>query len=59
MTEQLLNEYKQRISGLTLLPFGDGRFEVIVDGTKIYSKLETHQFPDYADVKAALEKRAA
>lgn len=54
-----MHEYKQRISGLTLLPFGDGRFEVIVDGTKIYSKLETHRFPDYADVKAALEKRAA
>ena len=42
-----------------MVPFDDGRFEVIVDGTKIYSKLETHQFPEYADVRAALEKQAA
>jgi selenoprotein W-related protein len=59
LTEQLLNDYKQRLSGLTLVPFDDGRFEVIVDGQKIYSKLETHQFPEYADVRAALEKQAA
>jgi selT/selW/selH-like putative selenoprotein len=55
----LLTDYKQRVSGLTLVPFDDGRFEVIVDGKKIYSKLETHQFPEYADVRAALERQAA
>lgn len=54
-----MNDYKQRISGLTLVPFDDGRFEVMVNGTTIYSKLETHQFPDYAEVRVALEKRAA
>jgi len=31
---------------LTLAPYGDGRFEVIVDGEKIYSKLDTGEFPD-------------
>ena len=54
-----MNEYKQDISGLTLVPFGDGRFEVSVNGTKIYSKLETYQFPDFGDIKAALEQQAA
>ncbi len=55
----MLNEYKQRIRGLTLVPFDDGRFEVSVNGTTIYSKLETGQFPDYAELRAALEQQAA
>ena len=31
---------------LSLAPYGDGRFEVIVDDEKIYSKLDTGEFPD-------------
>jgi len=31
---------------LTIAPFADGRFEVFVDGKKIWSKLETGDFPD-------------
>ena len=50
---------KQRVQGLTLVPYDDGRFEVIVNGTKIYSKLETHVFPDNGEIQAALEKQAA
>ena len=59
MTEYLLTYYKQQIQGLTLVPYADGRFEVVVDGTKIYSKLETGVFPDNNEVQAALEKQAA
>jgi len=55
----LLSHYKQRIQNLTLVPCDDGRFEVIVDGTKIYSKLETGVFPENDQVQAALEKQAA
>ena len=46
MTDKLLNELKENIASLSLSPFADGRFEVIVDGKKIYSKLETKEFPD-------------
>jgi selenoprotein W-related protein len=59
LTEQLLTEYKQRIRQLSLAPFDDGRFEVFVDGKKIYSKKATGRFPEYNEVKAALEKQAA
>ena len=61
MTEYLLTHYKQQIHGLTLAPYADGRFEVIVNGTNIYSKLETGVFPDNHKVQAALggEKQAA
>jgi selenoprotein W-related protein len=52
LTERLLKEYKQKIEELSLAPYGDGRFEVIVDGQKVYSKLETGKFPkDKAVVK--------
>jgi len=48
---------KQDISSLTLVPMGGGVFEVIVNGEKIYSKKQTGEFPDPADiVKAARAK---
>jgi selT/selW/selH-like putative selenoprotein len=40
-----------------LQPFGDGRFEVFVDGKKIFSKLELHRFPEYSEIRAALLRR--
>ncbi len=59
MAEYILTSNKQQVQGLTLVPYDDGRFEVIVNGTKIYSKLETHVFPDNGEIQAALEKQAA
>jgi len=59
LAEYLLTRNKQQVQGLTLAPYDDGRFEVIVNGTKIYSKLETGTFPDNGKVQAALEKQAA
>ncbi len=59
MTEQLLTDYKQRIRQLTLVPYDDGRFEVFADGKQIYSKKATGKFPEYAQVRKALEKQAA
>ena len=38
--------FKQRIGSLKLVPSGGGAFEVSVNGNKIYSKLQTGQFPD-------------
>jgi selT/selW/selH-like putative selenoprotein len=54
-----LTEYKQHIGSLTLAPYDDGRFEVFVNGQKIYSKHATGRFPEYKEVRAALEKQAA
>ena len=58
MTQKILEEFKQRITFLQLQPFGDGRFEVFVDGTKIFSKKETSRFPEYAEIQPALKKSA-
>jgi selenoprotein W-related protein len=37
---------KQRIGSLKLVPSGGGAFEISVNGKKVYSKLETGEFPD-------------
>jgi selenoprotein W-related protein len=37
---------KQDIRSLRLVPAGGGRFEITVNGQKLYSKLETGSFPD-------------
>lgn len=41
---------KQQITSLTLIPGQGGVFEVEVNGEKIYSKKETGEFPDPADI---------
>ena len=46
MTGRLLNTFKQKIKGLTLVPAGGGCFELSIDGKLVYSKLQTGQFPD-------------
>ena len=49
---------KQGMTELSLAPYGDGRFEVIVDDKKIYSKLETGEFPDEKTIVKQIAKMA-
>jgi selenoprotein W-related protein len=55
LTERLLKEYKKRIRSMTLVPSGGGVFEVTVDGRLVYSKKERKRFPEYGEVKAAID----
>ena len=55
MAEALLDEYKTKIDGLTIVPSGGGRFEVTVDENLIYSKLATGRFPEVAEIKKAIK----
>lgn len=57
LTDKILNHCKQRIDGLELAPYGDGRFEVFVGEEKIYSKLETGDFPDDEPILAEIDER--
>ena len=41
MTDSLLKQFPYDISELTLIPSKGGRFEVVVDGALVYSKLAT------------------
>lgn len=57
MTEALLNEFKRDIKRLELVPSDGGRFEVSLNGSLIYSKLQTGEFPKNAAVVKEIKKR--
>lgn len=59
MASRVLNEFKQKIKNLTLVPAGGGCFELSANGELLYSKLKTGQFPDEQNIIDQLEKRLA
>jgi len=54
LTQQILEEFKQRVASLQLQPFADGRFEVFLNETRVFSKLETRRFPEYEEIRPML-----
>ncbi|WP_414703617.1 Rdx family protein [Pseudalkalibacillus sp. SCS-8] len=44
------------MTSLDLIPSSGGAFEVTVNGTKLYSKLDTGEFPDNDKLFADIEK---
>ena len=56
LTEKLLS-LKHQINSLKLKPSGGGAFEISVDGQKIYSKLETGQFPNFDSILKTVKAR--
>jgi selenoprotein W-related protein len=42
---------------MVLVPSDGGRFEILLDGKPIYSKLETGQFPETRDIIKAISAR--
>ncbi len=57
MAAALLNQFKQKIKGLTLQPSQGGCFEVSFDTELVYSKLKTGQFPDEKAIVSELKSR--
>ena len=57
MASKILTEYKQKLESMELQPSSGGCFELEVDGKRIYSKLETGQFPDEDEMVAEIGKR--
>ena len=56
MTDKILTEFKQDIESYTLIPSDKGRFEVVVDGNLIFSKLSEGRFPEYEEVQPGIKK---
>ena len=56
MAEKIL-ALKQRIGSLKLVPSGGGAFEISVNGKKVYSKLETGEFPDFDAILKAVKTK--
>ena len=57
MTDKIVNEFKQDIEGLTLIPSSGGRFEVTVDGELVFSKLKEKRFPEYEEIQPHIQNR--
>jgi selenoprotein W-related protein len=57
LTSKIAGALKQNMTELSLAPYADGRFEVFVDEDRIYSKLETGEFPDEETIVAKLKRR--
>lgn len=55
MALELLSHYRKEITSLTLVPSGGGRFEVSLDDSLLFSKLETGRFPEPKELKNLLE----
>jgi len=51
LTEKLITDLKDKIKKLVLIPSDGGRFEVSVDGTLVFSKLETGRLPEYQEIR--------
>ena len=57
MASQLLDQYKNRLEQVSLVPSMGGAFEVTVNGEMVYSKLETGRFPSEAAVITDIGKK--
>jgi len=58
LTLQILEEFKQRVTSLQLQPFSDGRFEVFLNETRVFSKLESRRFPEYEEIRPTLARQS-
>ena len=54
-----MKEYKKRVQSMTRVPSGGGVFEVTVGGKLVFSKKEQKRFPEYGEVKKAIDKLKA
>jgi selenoprotein W-related protein len=59
LTEKLLKDFKKQVQSMALIPAGGGVFEVTVDGNLVFSKKEQGRFPEYAEVKKAIDGKSA
>ncbi|QHJ70194.1 Rdx family protein [Planococcus halotolerans] len=52
----MFTHFRNEIASLELVPSSGGAFEILVDGTKIHSKLETRQYPELSEIIRIIEK---
>ena len=50
LTDELLKNYEHVVESITLVPSDGGKFEVIINGNLIYSKLQNHRHAEPGEV---------
>ena len=56
LAENLLNQHKNNINKVILIPSSGGVFEVAVNGETIFSKKELDRFPEENEVEDEIRK---
>ena len=51
VTADLLEEFESQVTSWELIPSGGGRFEVMVNGALVYSKLQTGRHADSDELR--------
>ena len=54
--EELLKHYEHLIEEIKMIPSDGGKFEVIVNGQLIYSKLSTHRHAEPGEILGMVRK---
>jgi selT/selW/selH-like putative selenoprotein len=57
LAHQLLDQYKNRLEQVALIPSMGGAFEVEVNGEAVFSKIETGRFPSETAVIMDIGKK--
>ena len=55
LADALKEKYGAEVKKVDLVPGSGGAFEVSLNGTLLYSKLETRQFPTTEQIAAAID----
>jgi selenoprotein W-related protein len=53
---ELLENFEPEIESIALIPSDGGRFEVLVNGSLVYSKLETGRYMEQGEATQLLQK---
>ncbi len=56
LAEELLKNYEHLIETITLVPSDGGKFEVTVNGSLLFSKLELHRHAEPGEVLGLVRK---
>lgn len=56
LANDLLEKFEPEIESVALIPSDGGRFEVLVNDTLVYSKLQTGRHADPGEVAGLVEK---
>jgi len=54
--DELLKQYEHVIEEIKIVPSDGGRFEVTVNGSLLFSKLETHRHAEAGEVLGLVRK---
>jgi len=56
LVEELLRDYEHAIESVALFPSDGGRFEIVVNGELVYSKLQTSRHAEPGEIVKLISK---